>query len=160
MVSPAIGYAAGAMGHLAWSGDGPVRVQELARAIGAPPAYLSKIVHRLARKGLLDTARGRGGGVVLAADPATITLYDLCEALDDSILHPTCALGVTECSDERACPAHELQRDVRARQLAFLKATTVKQIGEFEQAKRAAAKSASRTGKTPAGGARSGRTRL
>lgn len=131
MVSPAVGYAAAAMGFLASHQDGPMRVQELARAIGAPAAYLSKIIHTLARKGFFDTSRGKGGGVVLGADPCKVTLFDLCEALDDDILHPKCALGVADCSDARACPAHELQKTIRAQQLAFLERTTIQDIGTF-----------------------------
>lgn len=131
MVSPAVGYAAAAMGYLANRRNGPMRVQELAEAIGAPAAYLSKIIHTLARKGFFGTSRGKGGGVVLSADPRRVTLYDLCEALDDDIMHPACALGTAHCSDARACPAHKLQMSIRARQLHFLRKTTVKKIGDF-----------------------------
>ncbi len=79
----------------------------------------------------LDTAKGKGGGVRLSADSRTLTLFDLCVALDDDILHPKCALGIAECSDERACPAHALQVAIRAEQLAFLKRTTILSVGEF-----------------------------
>ena len=135
MVSPAVGYAAAAMGYLASRQNGPMRVQELAEAIGAPAAYLSKIIHTLARKGFFDTTKGKGGGVVLGVDAGRVTLYDLCEAMDDDILHPKCALGTAECSDARACPAHTLQMAIRARQLEFLKRTTVQRIGEFSAAR-------------------------
>lgn len=131
MVSPAVGYAAAAMGYLATRQKGPVRVRELAEAIGAPSAYLSKIIHVLAKRGYFTTTKGRGGGVVLGVDPRRTTLYDLCEALDDDIMHPKCALGTHECSDERACPAHALQMTIRAKQLDFLKKTTIQRIGDF-----------------------------
>jgi Rrf2 family protein len=145
MVSPAVGYAATAMGYLASRQNGPMRVQELADAIGAPAAYLSKIIHTLARKGFFETTKGRGGGVVLGADTRKVTLFELCEALDDDILHPKCALGIAECSDARACPAHKLQTAIRAKQLDFLKKTTVQRIGEFN-----AARDNVRHGATPA----------
>lgn len=135
MVSPAVGYAAAAMGYLASRQNGPMRVQELAEAIGAPAAYLSKIIHTLARKGFFDTTKGKGGGVALGVDAAKVTLYDLCEAMDDDIMHPKCALGTAECSDERACPAHALQKVIRAKQLEFLKKTTVQRIGDFNAAR-------------------------
>ena len=135
MVSPAVGYAAAAMGYLASHQDGPMRVHELANAIGAPAAYLSKIIHTLARKGFFETTKGRGGGVVLGADTRKVTLFELCEALDDDIMHPRCALGTAECSDARACPAHKLQLAIRAEQLKFLKKTTVQRIGEFNAAR-------------------------
>lgn len=135
MVSPAVGYAAAAMGYLATCHNAPVRVQELAAAIGAPSPYLSKIIHILARKGFFNTTKGKGGGVVLGVDPRRVTLYDLCAAMDDDIMHPRCALGVAACSDERACPAHKVQVAIRAKQMEFLKKTTVQRIGEFNAAR-------------------------
>ena len=74
-----------AMGYLALRDDGPMRVHELAEAIGAPIVYLSKIIHLLAKKGFFDTLRGTGGGVVLGSgvDPRRVTLLDLCEAMDE-----------------------------------------------------------------------------
>ncbi|MGD9689670.1 MAG: Rrf2 family transcriptional regulator [Phycisphaerales bacterium] len=135
MVSPAVGYAAAAMGYLACRQNGPMRVQELAEAIGAPAAYLSKIIHTLARKGFFDTTKGKGGGVVLGVDAGKVTLYDLCEAMDDDIMHPKCALGTAECSDARACPAHALQKAIRIKQIGFLKKTTVQRIGKFNAAR-------------------------
>jgi hypothetical protein len=50
-------------------------------------------------------------------------------------MHPKCALGTAECSDVRACPAHTLQTTIRAKQLDFLKKTTVQRIGEFNAAR-------------------------
>lgn len=135
MVSPAVGYAASAMGYIACHRNGPVRVEDLAQAINAPAPYLSKVIHTLARKGFFATAKGKGGGVLLAVDPQKVTLYDLCEAMDDDIMHPKCALGTAECSDARACPAHTLQMAIRAKQLDFLKKTTVQRIGEFNSAR-------------------------
>lgn len=154
MVSSAVGYAAAAMGFLASHRGGAMRVQQLAEAIGAPPAYLSKIVHMLGKRGFFDTARGKGGGVALAADPRQVTLYDLCEALADDILHPRCALGVTECSDERACPAHDLHMAIRARQLEFLRKTTVQRIGDFNAARERRRPPAASPAPTRKGGAR------
>ncbi|MFN7019771.1 MAG: RrF2 family transcriptional regulator [Phycisphaerales bacterium] len=151
MVSPAVGYAAAAMGYLATRPYGPMRVHELAEIIGAPPAYLSKIIHILARKGLFSTTKGKGGGVVLGThvDPRKVTLYDLCEAMDDDIMHPKCALGTTECSDKRACPAHALQKSIRARQLEFLKKTTIQRIGDFNARRGAVATRAASSPKRP-----------
>jgi Rrf2 family iron-sulfur cluster assembly transcriptional regulator len=131
VVSPAVSYAAEAMGFMSLQGVEPIRVQELAAAIGAPAPYLAKIVHLLARRGLLETARGKGGGVVLACDPDQLTILDLCEVMDDDILSQRCALGQGLCSEANPCPAHELHMKVRDLQLEFLRKTTVREIGEF-----------------------------
>lgn len=135
MLSPMTGYAATALAWLAAQGSGPSQVRDIAESAKVPAPYLSKIIHQLARKGLVTTRRGVGGGVVLVLDPKELTLYDIAEALDDDILHPKCALGAAECSDARACPAHKLQLEIRAKQLDFLKKTTVQHVSDFYAAR-------------------------
>jgi Rrf2 family iron-sulfur cluster assembly transcriptional regulator len=132
MLAQAVGYAAAALGHLAASGDKPLLVKELAAACGIPQAYLAKIVNVLARRGLVTTQRGVGGGVTLARPASDVSLFDLCEALGDPIVQSRCMLENAACCDERRCPAHEFWKDHRHRQLEFLKRTTVAEMAEFE----------------------------
>ena len=54
--------------------DGPVRVEEIAAATGNPRNYLSKILHALARAGILRSTRGPTGGFQLAEPPDEIAL--------------------------------------------------------------------------------------
>jgi Rrf2 family protein len=136
MLSPMVGYAATALGYIAASGGDPVQVREVARATGVPAPYLSKIVHQLSRKGLVATRRGVGGGVQLAFDPSVLSLYELCEALGDPVLDSQCLLGLGTCNDDVACPAHEFSRQIRARQLEFLRRTTLLQVGRYDAARR------------------------
>ncbi|KAA0216680.1 MAG: Rrf2 family transcriptional regulator [Leptolyngbya sp. PLA3] len=137
MLSQAVGYAASALGYVAAAEGKPVLVREIADACVIPAPYLSKIIHTLAKQGLVITQRGVGGGVVLAREPTTISLYDLCRALGDCVTEDRCMLGTAACSDRRACPAHEFWCEHRGKLLAFLKATTVAEIGAFEAQQRA-----------------------
>lgn len=136
MLSQAVGYAVTAMGHIASAGGNPVLVREVASAAEIPAPYLAKIVQMLSRRGLVNTQRGVGGGVTLAKPATEIFMYDVCVALDDPIVRPTCMLGTTECSDERACPAHKFWSASRAKILEFLQATSVADIAAFESKRR------------------------
>lgn len=49
-------------------------IAEVAESYGIPQGHVRKIVHELARAGLLASLRGRSGGFRLAAAPATIRL--------------------------------------------------------------------------------------
>ncbi|MGG7565426.1 Rrf2 family transcriptional regulator [Rhodovulum sp. DZ06] len=49
-------------------------VSEIARACNMSEAHLAKIANRLASHGFVETVRGRGGGVRLAADPETLSV--------------------------------------------------------------------------------------
>lgn len=137
MLSPMTGYAATALAWLATHGGGPVQVKEIADRTGVPAAYLGKIMHQLARAGIVETKKGLGGGVLLERDADSLSLFDLAEALGDPILTPKCMLGVEECSDERACPAHQFWKQHREREIAFLKRTTLRDIAEFERKREA-----------------------
>ncbi|GBE29851.1 iron-responsive transcriptional regulator [bacterium BMS3Bbin04] len=79
------GYGVRALVHLASSEDSERRWQsgELAEETGLPASYLSKILSSLATAGLLDSARGRGGGVRLATPADKIKLSDIAAATDD-----------------------------------------------------------------------------
>lgn len=133
MLSQSVGYAATALAAIASDGDRPMLVKDIAERCDIPPAYLAKIINTLARKGIVVTQRGIGGGVSLARDPRRMSLLELCEAMDDPITQVKCFLGNAECSDERSCPAHTFWNAHRERVIAFLRGTTVADIAAFER---------------------------
>lgn len=136
MLSQAVGYAATALGCVAAMGGKPTLIKAVAQMCGVPAAYLAKIINTLARKRLVHTQRGLGGGVTLAKPPQELTLHDLCQALDDPIMEPRCMLGAERCSDDRACPAHAFCQEYRQKTLEFLQATTIGDIAAFETRRR------------------------
>lgn len=136
MLSQAVGYAASALGHIAAAGGSPVLVKEIAQAASIPAPYLAKIIHALARRGIVHTQRGVGGGVTLARPATEISLYDVCVALDDPVVRRVCMLGTAECSDERACPAHKFWTAHRSEAIEFLSSTKVSNIAAFESRRR------------------------
>ena len=136
MLSQATGYAATAMGYVAAAGGKPVLVKEIAEACGIPGPYLAKIVHSLAKAGIVQTQRGVGGGVVLARPANEVSLHNLCIALGDPAVEQRCMLGVAECSDERACPCHKYWAPQRTAHIEFLRKTSIADIAAFETRKR------------------------
>lgn len=136
MLSQASGYAITALGRIAAAGGAPVLTKDIADGCAIPGAYLAKIINNLARKGIVHTQRGVGGGVTLARPADQLTLLDLCVALDDPIIFNRCMLGTATCSEDRACPAHQFwtaQRDARR---TFLHSTTVADVAAFEARRR------------------------
>ncbi|MFO0838488.1 MAG: Rrf2 family transcriptional regulator [Phycisphaerae bacterium] len=132
MLSQSVGYAAIALGRVAAAGGAPVLIKDIAEDCDIPSPYLAKIVNSLARKSILATQRGVGGGVTLARPAGEISLFDLCVAMDDPIVQARCMLGVAVCSDERSCPAHRFWKAAREEQAEFLRTTTVADITSFE----------------------------
>lgn len=136
MLTQAVGYALSALARIAAGGGKSVLVKDVAREAGIPAPYLAKIVQVLARRGLVATQRGIGGGVALSRDPAAITLHDVCVALDDPSVQQRCMLGTAECSDDRACPCHRFWSTHRTEYVKFLQGTTVADLAVFEDQRR------------------------
>jgi Rrf2 family protein len=136
MLSQASGYAATALGFIAAMGGKSAQVKVVAESCEIPSAYLAKIINALSHKGLVLTQRGVGGGVSLARPPQDIPLIDICTALDDPITEPRCMFGYAECTEDRACPAHQFCSNHRRHLTEFLQQTTVADIAAFETRRR------------------------
>ena len=132
MITQTTGYAISALAYVAGAGGRTVLVREIAEALGQPTPYLAKIVNALARRRLVVTQRGIGGGVTLARPAGTVSLWDLCEALGDPAVEARCLLALEGCSDERACPAHQFWKTHREAVWAFLRETTLADMATFE----------------------------
>lgn len=126
------GYALLALGMLDAPGGKPVLVRDLARRTGIPKPYLSKMIHALASKGLLATKRGFRGGVTLARPADQITLIEVAQAVQGGPMRQTCLLGLSECSDERACPLHAFWTVTTERIMRMMRRTTLAEAAEFE----------------------------
>ncbi len=62
--------------------DRLVTIGELAEQHRLSKNHLMKVVNDLARQGLLETTRGRGGGLRLLAEPETIRIGDVVRATE------------------------------------------------------------------------------
>lgn len=128
MLSQTSGYAIRALSYLAKMKGDALYVREISESLNIPNAFLAKIFNILARKQIVATQRGIRGGVSLLKDPASLTLYEICGALDDPILKSRCILGMSECSDERGCPVHRFWSEQLEREIKFLRETTLADI--------------------------------
>jgi Rrf2 family transcriptional regulator, iron-sulfur cluster assembly transcription factor len=127
-LSQSTGYAIQAMSCLEEPGGQPYLVQVVAECTGISPSYLSKVMQRLAQKGLIIAKRGKNGGVVLARSAREITLYDLAEAIDGATWKDHCVMGLKDCSDERPCELHELWKATRDPLLARMRTLTLAEL--------------------------------
>ena len=62
----------------------------LSEESGVPLPTAQKLMGKLAAAGLLTSARGTGGGFLLARDPQAISLADIIEAVEGPIAMTNC----------------------------------------------------------------------
>lgn len=72
-------------------------VKEMASAIGASEAHLSKVFQRLAKAGLVQSGRGPKGGFSLSRPAASISLYDIFEVMEGSDAQGDCPVHRPVC---------------------------------------------------------------
>jgi Rrf2 family protein len=124
-LSQTTGYAVRALRCLQEPGGQPVLVEEVAEYTGIPRSYLSKLVHKLAKKGLVIARRGHHGGVVLARSSTQITLEDLSAAVDGVAWQKRCLMGLLGCSSESPCLLHEFWQETLEQILVRLRSVTL-----------------------------------
>jgi Rrf2 family protein len=130
MLSQTTGYAIQALGFLATQSDF-VLIREIAEATQIPQGYLAKILHQLARKGILETQRGKKGGVRLAPAKQKLTFFDIALLMDDPVVTMRCMMGTAQCSPTRHCPCHDFWSKQREREHALLRHKTLKDMARF-----------------------------
>lgn len=123
-------HALRAVAWLAAHQDGDaVLGRDLARRLGIPPDYLSKVLATLARSGVLTATRGARGGYRLARDPARIKLLEVVTPFEGRRARTACLLRPERsCRDSAACSAHTSWSGVNEAYRAFLERTTVADI--------------------------------
>jgi Rrf2 family iron-sulfur cluster assembly transcriptional regulator len=102
----------------------PVRVEQIAAAIGSPRNYLSKTLHILARAGILRSGRGPRGGFQLALPADQVTLA-MVMAPFEPVGRRRCVLGLSVCGDANPCAAHGRWKTVARDVDLFFNKTTV-----------------------------------
>jgi Rrf2 family protein len=126
MISSTAEYALRAIVYLAQHArNGRVPAAEVAANLGIPANYLGKILHELARAGVLKSTRGKNGGFSLATSEDKLSLYRVVSLFDDLGNGSKCLLGRPECSDLHPCDAHARWKSVSEQVNRFFQETTV-----------------------------------
>jgi Rrf2 family transcriptional regulator, nitric oxide-sensitive transcriptional repressor len=95
-------YALRLLIYLAVNGERQSSTAEIARAYGISESHLTKVVHQLGRLGLIQTMRGRGGGLRLGKPPAEICVGTVIRATEEDFALTDCIAGRT-CAITEPC---------------------------------------------------------
>lgn len=122
--SKATNYALHTMLYLvAVASDKPVGVQLLAEHQGVSPTYLSKILTKLVKAGLIESASGANGGYRLRRKKEDISLLDIIHAIEGTASLFDCTLNhPSECliQQEMVEAEQQMERYLRNRKISEL----------------------------------------
>ncbi len=106
--------------------DQPVTISEIADSHGISRSHLTKIVHQLGAQGLLDTTRGRGGGMRLRKPAAEINIGSVVRQTETDFAMVECfEPGSNHCSLIQHCRLKGVLHQATDAYLAVLDAVSL-----------------------------------
>lgn len=96
-------YAFRILMYCAANGGQLSRVADIAKAYTVSEPFLFKILQPLTEGGLVETVRGRNGGIRLARPAAEITLLDVVRLTEENFSMAECFHTETECPLVDSC---------------------------------------------------------
>jgi len=123
-------YAVTAMLDLALHAqEGPVPLADISQRQGISLSYLEQLFAKLRKQGLVDSARGPGGGYRLSRAANDIAVADVVTAIDEKVDATRCG-GMGNCQDGKPCLTHELWSDLSRQLYEFLENISLGQLVE------------------------------
>lgn len=90
-----------------WDGSGAYRkIREVADAMDLPRSYTPQLLGVLAKAGLAEAKAGRVGGYRLLRDPSEISVLEVIEAAEGSLISRRCPMRGGPCHWDDVCALH------------------------------------------------------
>ena len=112
------------------AGGNPVSLQDIAGRQEISQEYLEQLFMKLRKAGLVDSARGPGGGYRLARQPGEIAIAEIIEAVEEPIKMTRCEDGdaIAGCVKGEQCCTHDLWQSISRQVTGFLSNVTLEDV--------------------------------
>jgi transcriptional regulator, Rrf2 family len=132
MLSNSSKYAINAVIYLAVhsSVTRKIGVKDVAEALHIPSPFLAKILQTLARKNVISSNKGPGGGFWLSDQEKEAPLMSVVEQIGEADKFIRCVMSLKQCSDDKPCPMHASVKPFRD---AFRQELSDNSIASFAQ---------------------------
>ena len=97
----------------------PVNLADISARQDISLSYLEQLFSRLRKNGLVESARGPGGGYMLARPASGISIADVIAAVDETVDATRCG-GQMNCQGEDRCLTHDLWEELSNQITGFL----------------------------------------
>ena len=121
-------YALRLLIFLAVQGERRSSIHEIATQYGISENHLMKITQKLASLGFVDALRGRGGGLMLGAEPENIGLGDVVRAMEPDFALVECFGEDNQCPITSACRLQRVLGEAHAAFMSILDQYTLRDL--------------------------------
>lgn len=112
----------------------PTKRKDISEKQNIPNSYLENILIALKHNNIVVSVRGAGGGFMLKRDPEYITLLEVFEALQGSLVLLECIESPSICERSSKCIVRPVWVEMQEAQKKVLRKVTVKDLLEDEMA--------------------------
>lgn len=115
ILSKSFGYALRSIIYMALMDETKrnIQLQEIPDELSVPHHFLGKVMKRLAKNGIVDSMKGRTGGVMFNEHTLSIPLKELIILIEGDALFNSCVIGFKKCTEKNPCPLHHKITEVR-----------------------------------------------
>ena len=100
-------YAIRVVTYLANNNDNLSSSKDISDELNIPYKSLTRIITQLVNASIIVSLRGRDGGIKLGKNLSDIKVYDIMEAVNESLHNEECILGIGACNKDEKCPLHD-----------------------------------------------------
>ena len=119
-------YSLRTLMYLGMNRERLVTIQDIADAYGISKSHLMKVVHQLGLAGLVETIRGRSGGLRLGKEPEEINIGEVVKGTEPDFVMVECFdRKIDECVLSPACELKDVLRRATEAYLNVLKGVTL-----------------------------------
>ena len=107
----------------------PVSLADIAERQDISQEYLEQLFGKLRRAGLVASARGPGGGYILARAADEIAMSDVIQSVDEELKVTRCSGDAVDgCVKGERCCAHDLWSSMGRQMMHFLESVTLDDV--------------------------------
>jgi Rrf2 family iron-responsive transcriptional regulator len=116
------------------TGSARISTRDLAREMSIPYRFLRNIIRKLVDAGLVNSQRGKGGGLKLGLPKEKLSLLDVLQVMDrDGIRLNDCLADEFDCPRIGTCPVHRTMAKIQHVLNKELAKTTFDQLAAEEK---------------------------
>lgn len=104
------------------------QADEIARELVVPKHFLSKIMKKLVKHGILLSVRGPHGGFYMSEKTMTTSLFDLVILTGGHAQWDNCVLRLKKCNASHPCPLHHKMQACKREMHELFTRTTIKDL--------------------------------